>query len=158
VEVSSGEDDVLKPDAPTTRRRKSAGDDAKDGGASSTELIAANLINSTMPEQTNPSIADRATSINPSAGRRRRKHPPPAPKRKQALPSTDQVMTQIELPPYRRPRNPLDLIAVDVIFGYLFEVFQRISQATGTSTSASADTQPWKKMRQPSLKKILGPR
>jgi hypothetical protein len=50
VEVSSGEDDVLKPDAPTTRRRKSVGDDAKDGGASSIELIAANLISSTMPE------------------------------------------------------------------------------------------------------------
>jgi hypothetical protein len=40
VEVSSGEDDVSKSDASTTRQRKLAGYDAKDGGASSAELIA----------------------------------------------------------------------------------------------------------------------
>jgi hypothetical protein len=76
----------------------------------------------------------------------------------QALSSTDQVMTQIELPPYRGPRSPMDLIAIEIIFGCLFESFLRISQATGTATFVSDDIQPQKKMRQPSLKKILVPR
>jgi hypothetical protein len=35
VEVSSGEDDVLTPNASTTKQKKLAGDDAEDGGASS---------------------------------------------------------------------------------------------------------------------------
>jgi hypothetical protein len=67
-------------------------------------------------------------------------------------------MSQIELPTYRGPHSPLDLIVVEIIFGCLFEVFQCISQATGTDTLAGNDTQPRKKMHQPSLKKILVPR
>jgi hypothetical protein len=49
-------------------------------------------------------------------------------KRKQLAPS-DQVI--IELPPYCGPRSPLDLIAVEFIFGFLFEVFRHTSQALG---------------------------
>jgi hypothetical protein len=37
--------------------------------------------------------------------------------------SADQVMTQIELPPYREPRRPLDLVTIEIIFGCLFETF-----------------------------------
>jgi hypothetical protein len=55
------------------------------------------------PGQTDPSIADRATSTNPHIGGCRHKRPLPVPKRKQALSPTNKVMTQIELPPYRRP-------------------------------------------------------
>jgi hypothetical protein len=51
-------------------------------------------------------------------------------------------MSQIELPTYRGPHSPLDLIVVEIIFGRLFEVFQRISQTTGTDTLAGNDTQP----------------
>jgi hypothetical protein len=94
VEVSSSEDDVPK---------KSAGDDAGNGGASSAESIAPNSIRSNVSRQTDPSIADWAASTDPPVGRRRCKHPPSVSKQKQALPSTDQVMTQIELPPYLRP-------------------------------------------------------
>jgi hypothetical protein len=79
-------------------------------------------------------------------------------KRKQTLPSSDQVMTQIELPPYRGPRSPLNLVIVDIIFGHLFEAFRRLSQVAGTGASVAADTPPQKKMRQPPLKKILVPR
>jgi hypothetical protein len=32
-------------------------------------------------------------------------------------------MTQIELPPYRGPRSPLDVDAIEIIFGHIFEVF-----------------------------------
>jgi hypothetical protein len=60
--------------------------------------------------------------------------------------------------PYRGPRSPLDLIAIEIILGCLFEVFRHTSQAAGTGTSIDNDIQPQKKMRQPSLKKILVPR
>jgi hypothetical protein len=33
------------------------------------------------------------------------------------------LMTQIELPLYRGPRSPLDLVTIENIFGYLFEAF-----------------------------------
>jgi hypothetical protein len=147
--MSSGEDDVMK---------KSAGDDGRDEGAFSAESIAPNPIRSNMLGQTDPSIADRANSTDLPIGGRRRKRPTPVPKRKQALSSTDQVMTQIELPPYRGPRSPLDLIVVKIIFGRLFEAFRCISQATSTGTLAGDDIQPWKKMCQPLPKKILVPR
>jgi hypothetical protein len=67
-------------------------------------------------------------------------------------------MTHIELPPYRGPRSSLDLIAIEIILGRLFEAFRHTSYAAGTGTSIDSDIQPQKKMRQPSLKKILVPR
>jgi hypothetical protein len=67
-------------------------------------------------------------------------------------------MIQIELPPYRGPRSPLDLVVVEIIFGRLFEDFRHISQATGTGTSTGGVIQPQKKMCHPFLKKILVPR
>jgi hypothetical protein len=148
VEVSSGEDNVTK---------KSAGDDARDGGASSAEPTTPKSIRSNAPGQTDPSVANRAATTDPPVGGRRHKRPPSIPKWKQALPSIDQVMIQIELPPYCGPRSPLDLVAIEIIFGCLFELFQRISQATSTGTSAGDDIPPRKKLRQPLLKKILVP-
>jgi hypothetical protein len=65
-------------------------------------------------------LADTCTS---GQGGHMHKRPPPAPKRKHALSSTDQVMTQIELPSYHGPRSPLDLVAIEIIFGHLFEAF-----------------------------------
>jgi hypothetical protein len=32
-------------------------------------------------------------------------------------------MTQIELPPYRGPRSPLNLVVVEIIFVHTFDVF-----------------------------------
>jgi hypothetical protein len=49
-----------------------------------------------------------------------RKRPLPAPRRNRPL---DQVMTQIELPPYSGPRSPLDVVVVEIVFGHIFEVF-----------------------------------
>jgi hypothetical protein len=48
-------------------------------------------------------------------------------------------MTQIELPLYRRPRSPLDLVAIEINFGHLFEAFRHTSQAAGTRLSAGGD-------------------
>jgi hypothetical protein len=81
VEVSSGDDDVSM--------KKSTSNDARDGGASSAELIAPNPIRSNAPGQTDPSVADRVASTDPPVGGCRCKHSPPVHKRKQALPSVD---------------------------------------------------------------------
>jgi hypothetical protein len=50
--------------------------------ASSAESIAPNLTSSNAPEQTDPSVANRVTSTNPSTGRHGRKRPLSIPKRK----------------------------------------------------------------------------
>jgi hypothetical protein len=55
------------------------------------------------------------------------------------------VVGQINLPPYRGPWRPLDLVAIEIIFGCLFEVFRHVSQDTGTKTSAGDDIQPLKR-------------
>jgi hypothetical protein len=68
------------------------------------------------------------------------------------------VITQIELPPCRRSRSPLGLVAIEIIFGHLFDVFRHISQDAGTGTSVGDNIPSQKKMRQPPLKKILVPR
>jgi hypothetical protein len=50
VEVSNGNDDVPTLDALATKQKKSAGDDAEDGGASSAEPVAPNPISSNASE------------------------------------------------------------------------------------------------------------
>jgi hypothetical protein len=137
VEVSSGEDNVSKIDAPIDKRKAPDGDVVEDGGASSTEPITPNSIKSNVPKQTHPSIADRATSIVPPANGRGHKCLRTAIRQNQPLPLADQVMSQTELPPYRGPRNLLDSVVVEIIFGCLFEAFRRISQVV-----AAASNQP----------------
>jgi hypothetical protein len=66
-------------------------------------------------------------------------------------------MIQIELPPYCRPQSPLDLVAIEIIFGHIFEAFGHASQATDTGTSTGDDTQPLKRTHAPMLKRILTP-
>jgi hypothetical protein len=98
------------------RQKKSTGDDAEDGGASTAKPIAPILISSNVTEQANPSVTDQLASTDPPAIERKRKRPPPVPKLKQSSSSVDRVMTHIELPPYRGLRNPLDLVAREIIF------------------------------------------
>jgi hypothetical protein len=138
--------------------KKRTGDDAGDGGASSAELIAPSPIRCDTPRQTDPFVADRVASTTPPVGKCRHKRPPHVPKQKRTLTSSDQVMIQIELPPYYIPHSPLDLVAIEIIFGLLFEAFRRVSQGTGTGTSTGTNIPPQKKMHQPLLKKILVPR
>jgi hypothetical protein len=40
-----------------------------------------------------------------------------------------QVTTQIELPPYRGPRSPLDLTPLEIVFVRKFEAFRWVLQA-----------------------------
>jgi hypothetical protein len=109
-----------------------ASDEAEGEGISSAESIALDPISSNTPTQAHPSIADQIISSAPSAGGQKQKHPLPIPMRKPTKSSADQVMVQIELPPYRGPQRPLDLVTIEIIFGHLFEVFRHAPQAAST--------------------------
>jgi hypothetical protein len=92
VELSDGDNNVLK---------EPASDDAN-GGVTSAEHIASNLIDSNLLGQAHPSVVDQVKATGPSADRQKRKCPPPALKCKQSKPPANQVMTQIELLPYHK--------------------------------------------------------
>jgi hypothetical protein len=145
--VLSGDDDASKIDASITKPKVPDGDDAEGEGTSFAEPISPNSISPNMPVQTKPFVTDRAASGAPSTSGHKRKRPLTIPKCKPPKTLPDQVMNQIVLPPYREPRSPLDLVAIEIIFGHLFEAFQRTSQAAGTSSSVSGDTQPLKKKK-----------
>jgi hypothetical protein len=123
VEVSSGEDDVPKTDASANKKKAPDGDDVEDKGASSIESITPNPIRSNASEQADSSITDRAASVVPPASRRGRKRSTTTVRQNQPLPLVDQMMSRIELPLYRGPCSPLNLIIVEIIF----EAFRRIS-------------------------------
>jgi hypothetical protein len=123
VELSSGDDDVSKIDAMVAEPRALAGYEADGEEISLAEPIIPSPIISNTPAQVDPSVADRGISSAPSTGGQKWKCPPPIPKRKSIKSSIDQVMIQIELPPYRGPRRPLDLVAIEIVFGHLFKVF-----------------------------------
>jgi hypothetical protein len=118
-----------------------ADDDARGQGAPSAEPTASNLIGSGMVERVHASGADQFTTAAPLGSSQPRLVL--VPKRKQLVPS-DQVTT--ELLPHHVPRSPLGLVAVKLIFGCLFEAFQRPSQAARTDTSTGADTQRTKSL------------
>jgi hypothetical protein len=160
VEVSSIEDIVRgpKPDVPADQKKASIDDDAGDGGVSSVELITPNLISSGVPKESNPSaIVQVPIDVRPT-GERGCMHPPPATRWNKPILQVDQVMTQVELSPYRGPRNPLDLVTIEIIFECIFEVFQHISQAAATGAAVTNDDRPQKRLRQPPLRKVLSPR
>jgi hypothetical protein len=126
VEVSSGEDDVPRLSASTGRKKVPNGDDVGDGGVSSAEPKAPNPISSDTLKQPHPSTADQAYTDVPPSSRRGHKRPAATRQDKSNL-RDDKVMTHIELPPYRSPRSLLDFIAIEIIFGCIFEAFQHIS-------------------------------
>jgi hypothetical protein len=83
--------------------KEPTGDDADDGAATSAEHITSNPIGSNVVGQAHPSVVDRVDATAPSIGGQKRKCPPLALKCKQSKTPADQVMTQIELPPYHGP-------------------------------------------------------
>jgi hypothetical protein len=109
----SDEDDI--------RQKEPAGDDVEGEGAPAVQTLAPNRIRSSSAGESRPSATDRTTTVAPSSGGPRKKCIALRTKRKQDQASTDQVI--IELPLYRRPQSPLDLVAVEHIFGCLFEAF-----------------------------------
>jgi hypothetical protein len=121
--VLSGDDDASKIDASDANLQTPDGDDVEGEGASSMEPIAPSLICPNAPVQTDPFAADRATLGAPSTGRPKWKRSRTVPKRKHSKTLIVQVMTQIELPPYRGPKSPLDLVAIEMIFSISLKLF-----------------------------------
>jgi hypothetical protein len=109
-----------------------------------------------LAREPHPSTVDQTTTVAPSGIGKRKKSIALGTKRKQDQALTDQVI--IELPPYHKPRSPLDLVVVKHIFGCLFESFRLTCQAARTDTSVGGDAQPSKKARAPSLKKMIVPK
>jgi hypothetical protein len=126
VDVNLSSDDDAepepKPDASTVLKGSADDDDGYDG-VTSAKPIAPGPISSTVPEQSDPSITDRVPAIALSTGKRGCKRPPSVTKRSKPITLVDQVMSQVELPPYHGPRCPLDLVAIEIIFGRIFEAF-----------------------------------
>jgi hypothetical protein len=83
--------------------KEPADDDVDGTGATSAEHVATNPIDSNLLGQAHHSVMDRVEATAPSVGGQKRKHPSPTLKCKQSKPQADQVMTQIELPPYHGP-------------------------------------------------------
>jgi hypothetical protein len=160
VHVNLSNDDdvelVSKPDVPAIKKG-SAGDDTGGDGVTSVEPVAPGTISSTVLEQSKPSVANRVLCIVPSSGKRGRKRSPPVTKQSKQITSADQVMFQVELPPYRGPHSSLDLFAIEIIFGRIFEAFQQISQAVVASATSADASRPMKRVCHPPLKKALMP-
>jgi hypothetical protein len=67
-------------------------------------------------------------------------------------------MCQVELPPCRGPRSPLDLVVIKIIFGHIFEGFQQISQVAAAGAMSVDDNKSLKRFCWPPLKKALVPK
>jgi hypothetical protein len=102
-------------------QKESVGDDAGGVGAPLVETFAPDPIESSVAEKSLPSTTDQTTTIAPSGSGQKKKCVALGTKCKQDKPPAGQVI--IELPPYRGPQSPLDLVDVEHIFGCLFEAF-----------------------------------
>jgi hypothetical protein len=147
--------DVELSDSTSEDLKQTAGDDVEGHGIPLIEPISSNPIGSNMAAPVRPPGADQPVSAAPLSGGQKRKRIRLASKRKITT-SSDQVIT--ELPSSHGSRGRLNLVSVNLAFRRLFEAFQHISQAIGTDATAGADTQPAKKTRAPSMRKILAPR
>jgi hypothetical protein len=67
-------------------------------------------------------------------------------------------MIQVKLPPYHGLRSPLDLVAIEIIFGRIFEAFRLISQAVVAGAVTTDTNRPMKRAHRPPLRKALVPR
>jgi hypothetical protein len=135
-------------------RKQTAGDDVEGPEIPLIEPITSTPIGSNMAAPICPPAADQPVSAAPLSGGQKRKRIMLASKRKTTS-SSDQVIT--ELPSYHGSRSRLNLVSVNLAFGRLFEAFQHISQAVRTDATTGADTQPAKKTRAPSMRRILAP-
>jgi hypothetical protein len=155
----SSDDDIItasKPDTPTGQKG-SAGDDTGDDGVTLAEPITLGPISSVMPEQSKPSITNQVPAIVHSSRKCARKCTPPVTKRSNPIASADHMMSQVELPPYREPCSPLDLVSIEIIFGHIFEAFQQISQVVVADATSADASRPMKKMCRLPIRKTLIP-
>jgi hypothetical protein len=92
----------------------------------SAKAIVPGQIDASVPGDPRPPVADPVPKV-PLAKCCGNKRQPIIVKRSSPVPRANQVMTQVELPPFHGPRSPLDLVAIKIVFGHIFEVFHQIS-------------------------------
>jgi hypothetical protein len=125
VLLSSDDDDAAhppEPNAPATLKASPV-DDAKVVGTASAETPIPGLIGDDVPKLP---ATDQVTTV-PSAKGHGQKRPPIAARRPKPAPLVDQVMFQVEIPPFHGFRNPLELVAIEIVYGHIFEAFRRLS-------------------------------
>jgi hypothetical protein len=137
-------------------RTEPIGDDAGGVGAPSVEEFTPNPIGYNTIEIPHPSTTNQTTATAPSSGGQKKKRITLGTKRKQDKPQVSHVI--IELPPYRVPQSPLDLIVVEHIFGHLFEAFRHVPQAARTVTFAGDDAPSSKRVQALPLKRMIAPK
>jgi hypothetical protein len=108
IDVAMSDEDNAGPNEPI-------GDDAGGNRAPSTETLTPNLIGSSSAGETCASFADQFAPTAPSDSGQKKKCVVLGTKRKHNKAMDDQVI--IELPPYRGPRSPLDIVVVEHLFG-----------------------------------------
>jgi hypothetical protein len=108
-------------DEDNARPNKPVGDDAGGNGGPSAETLAPNPIGSSSTGEIRPSAVDQAVPTSPASDSQKKKCIVLGTKHKHNKAVDDQVI--IDLPPYHGPRSPLDIIAVEHLFGRLFEAF-----------------------------------
>jgi hypothetical protein len=102
--------DVALSDEDNAGPNEFVGDDVGGNRAPSAETLAPNLFVSSSSGETHPSAADQAVPTAPSGGGQKKKRIVLGTKRKHNKVTDDQVI--IELPPYRRPQSPVDIVTV----------------------------------------------
>jgi hypothetical protein len=117
---------------------------AGDVGDTSAKALAPGPIGAGAPGNPRPSLTDQAPIVPPSGGHNQKRLRLAA-KQFDPIPHADQVMTQVKLPLYCGLHSPLDLVAVEIIFGRVFEVFHRMSQAAATGATPVSDDKPLQK-------------
>jgi hypothetical protein len=105
-------------------QKQPAGDDVEGHGVPLTEPITSNPIGSDMAALIRPPVADQSVFAAPLGGGQKQKRIMLASKHKTTT-SSDQVIT--EVPSYHGSHNWLNLVAVNLAFGRLFEAFQHVS-------------------------------
>jgi hypothetical protein len=133
-------------------------DDAANMGAILIKATVPEWIGAGAPDILRSPIIDQAPTIPPSGGHGR-KHLCLIARCSDPVPQANQVMTQVVHPPCRGPHSLLDLIAIEIVFGRIFEAFRQMSHAAAAGAAPAANDNTFQKRHhQIPLKKTLTPR
>jgi hypothetical protein len=129
--MSSDDDDVddtrLLGLNASVDRDVSAADDASGVGITFVKATIPGLSKAIAPGSSKPLAADRVLIV-PASSTSNRKCMHLVVKWCDPGPRVNQVMIQVELSPYHGPHSSLDLVALEIVFGRMFEAFHRVSR------------------------------
>jgi hypothetical protein len=120
-----GQTDSMGQAEPSTRHVPTV-DDAKALGKTLAKTIIPDPIVASVRETTIPPVADWV-KVAPTLGVHGRKRLCIATRRSDQGHRAAQVITHNELPPYRRPRSPLDMVPSEIVSSRIFEAFCQMS-------------------------------